>query len=171
MLGANSAGQLGILTTANQASPVEVPGLERVLQLAAGGAHTCALTSTGQVYCWGANHHGQLGVGTLVPTGTPRVIPDRVFTAIYAGGDHTCGVIAGDLWCWGSNNRGEVGDNSLLDLPNPQGTYTDAFTWVSLGVRATCIVAGTVVRCAGQDDWGQLGRGAYPTELTPVRVF
>src|SRR3954469_6926978 len=44
----------------NQPSPVTLP--DRPIQLAAGAAHTCALTESGDAYCWGSNSNGQLGV-------------------------------------------------------------------------------------------------------------
>ncbi|MBM4344775.1 MAG: hypothetical protein FJ100_15520, partial [Deltaproteobacteria bacterium] len=46
---------------------VAVGGLYAVDQVAAGGAHTCALDAAGQVWCWGSNEFGQLGGG---PTGS-----------------------------------------------------------------------------------------------------
>src|SRR5947207_1491396 len=33
--------------------------------VAAGGAHSCALTDTHYVFCWGANDRGQLGTGNF----------------------------------------------------------------------------------------------------------
>ncbi|MEZ5215555.1 MAG: hypothetical protein R2715_02920 [Ilumatobacteraceae bacterium] len=61
--GLNDTGQLssaaGGATSTNV--PVQVPGLTNVVDLALGHNHTCALTETRQVYCWGSNNSGQLG--------------------------------------------------------------------------------------------------------------
>ena len=45
--------------------PTLVGGVSDVVQLAVGDDHTCARTSTGRVYCWGANDFAQLGIGTV----------------------------------------------------------------------------------------------------------
>ncbi|CAM3796106.1 hypothetical protein [Deinococcus frigens] len=41
---------------------------------AAGSSHSCALTSSGQAYCWGYNGFGQLGDNTT----TFRLTPTQV---------------------------------------------------------------------------------------------
>ena len=63
--GDNEFGQLGDGTKIDRTTPVEVVGLSRgVRAIATGEAHTCALTDTGGVKCWGWNWDGQLGDGT-----------------------------------------------------------------------------------------------------------
>jgi alpha-tubulin suppressor-like RCC1 family protein len=59
----NTYGQLGDGTTTDRDVPVRASSLAEVVQVTAGGAHTCALTMDGSIYCWGANYHGQLGIG------------------------------------------------------------------------------------------------------------
>ena len=65
--GLGSDGQIGDGSTGASAikySPTQVQGLESgVVAISAGGSHTCALTSTGRVLCWGSNLFGQVGSG------------------------------------------------------------------------------------------------------------
>jgi len=57
-------------------SPTLVDGLWAlpVVQLAAGDAHSAALTSSGHMFVWGSNHFGQLG---LVRDGDPNSLRSR----------------------------------------------------------------------------------------------
>jgi alpha-tubulin suppressor-like RCC1 family protein len=60
--GRNSQSQLGDGTRKKRHTPVNVAGPTRgVAAVAGGGAHTCALTTSGGVKCWGGNGYGQLG--------------------------------------------------------------------------------------------------------------
>lgn len=65
--GSNNAGQLGL--GFNSSTPVFIPDNTTldsdVVQVGGGTAFTCALTATGDVFCWGANSGGQL-VGELL---------------------------------------------------------------------------------------------------------
>jgi alpha-tubulin suppressor-like RCC1 family protein len=70
--GANEEGELGIGTrTTSELPQPGVKGLTSVRDVCIGSEHACARTETGDVFCWGANHSGQIGDGTrersLVP--------------------------------------------------------------------------------------------------------
>lgn len=63
--GNNRLGQLGDGSTTNRATPVAVPGLADVIDIALGQLTSCALRRSGEVLCWGRNGHGDLGIGTV----------------------------------------------------------------------------------------------------------
>lgn len=119
--GSNLSSQLGVANTADRCygstevcsrRAVLVNTTQRFVAITAGAAHTCALTSSGEAWCWGDNRDGQLGAGTL---STANATPQRVstterFRSISAGGAHTCAVTAsGAAWCWGRNSEGQLG--------------------------------------------------------------
>ncbi|MBU6336175.1 MAG: hypothetical protein KGS47_17430, partial [Chloroflexi bacterium] len=80
--GANDQGQLGNNSTTDRGVSGFVSGLAGdVVQVAAGGKHTCALRAAGQVLCWGWNLYGQLGDGTTTNRLAPVVINGIVPTA------------------------------------------------------------------------------------------
>lgn len=72
--GSNAAGQLGNGTMADSPTLVDVAGLTSTVRaIAAGDRHTCALTSTGGVKCWGEGRAGQLGSSTVTNNATTPV--------------------------------------------------------------------------------------------------
>ncbi|MEW5310744.1 MAG: hypothetical protein WDW38_002511 [Sanguina aurantia] len=62
--GGNSCGQLGLGDTRTRPSPACVTALWAlpVVSLAAGAAHSAAITASGSMFVWGSNSSGQLGI-------------------------------------------------------------------------------------------------------------
>ncbi|MGB7876006.1 MAG: hypothetical protein WBL25_16615, partial [Anaerolineales bacterium] len=98
-------------------TPFVVEGLTgTVVQMAAGGGYTCALTTADGVKCWGDNYFGQLGNGTDLGSWEPVDAigaTDNVLR-IASGSGHVCALmIEGDVHCWGDCSFGQCGDSSL----------------------------------------------------------
>lgn len=132
--GDNTQGQLGNAQQTNSAVPVNVAGLMKgVTKIAAGvgsvrelevfvGAHTCALTVTGGVKCWGDNDDGQLGEGRAVERDTIVDVLGLAsgVKAIAAGAHHSCALTtAGQVKCWGDNSQGQLGNGTSTNSPIP----------------------------------------------------
>jgi len=74
--GDNRYGQIGDGTTESRWTPtaVALPAGVSFARLVAGSFHTCAISTSGTPYCWGANIFGQLGDGTTVDRWTPTAV-------------------------------------------------------------------------------------------------
>lgn len=121
--GSNGNGQLGDGSFASSLVPIDVVGLPAdILAIAAGGSHTCALTTGGAVKCWGNNLSGQLGDGTFTSSRTPVDVVglDSGARAISASRSHTCALLtSGTVKCWGWNGTGQLGDNTTVNRSLP----------------------------------------------------
>ena len=166
--GRNAFGQLGDSTAAPTTVPVAVyqPGLS-FDRITAGGAHSCALTSAGAAYCWGANADGRLGDGTTVLPLMPVAVQGSVsFVQLDAGNGHTCGLDSGGQgYCWGNNTFGQVGDSTINNTRTAPTAVMQlgglTFASISAGTSHTCALDGAgQAYCWGYDGDGALGNGA-----------
>jgi alpha-tubulin suppressor-like RCC1 family protein len=145
-------------------------------QVAAGDFHTCALASTGRVYCWGENADGQLGDNTSTDRDTPtRVATSVPFTQVTTGAHHTCALTAaGQAYCWGYNYGGALGDNTTTsrDTPVPVQQGGTTFARIAAGGLATCAqTSAGQTWCWGFNGFGQIGDGTMAvSRLVPVPV-
>jgi len=183
--GRNDQGQLGRETSsvADQRTPTEltIAGDPTFVAASAGGLHTIALASDGDLWTFGYNGYGQLG---RVTTRATQWIPTRVdvtgdptFTQVSAGWEHTLAVDeSGHLWSFGSNTYqqlGRVTPGSRSPDRNPGRVEIDGdpvFTSVDAGADHSLAVddAGRMWSF-GSNDNGRLGRPAWTIadRLTP----
>ena len=153
----------------------------RVSAVSAGFAHTCALLANGEVKCWGANDHGQLGDGTGADSAVPvDVALPAPATALAAGYVHSCAVAGGAVYCWGDNTTGELGDGTTTSRLTPVeveglagataitgGGGEDAGT-VATFYGHSCALTPLGLACWGSNDSGQLGDGTFIERTSPV---
>jgi len=195
--GSNAYGQLGIGSTTSVGGNdgdlgsnmvlVKLPVGTNVTVIVAGGQHNCALTNFGQIYCWGRNTEGQLGIGTANNVGTS---PSDIITpvklggggvraaAIGAGNLHTCAMTQTDqnIVCWGSNDQSQLGINPSYGTIGTQAGDLDDITYLkiidpetskamnaaalSVGSSHTCaLTMRSSVYCWGSNQYYQLGLG------------
>ena len=120
-------GQLGIDSTEDALTPVEVPMPAGMLPayVYAGHLHSLAIDTQGDAWAWGYNYFGQLGDGSTDDALTPVAVEMSSgvsFTQVDGGFEFSLGLDAvGDAWAWGRNDYGQLGDGSTAesDVPVP----------------------------------------------------
>jgi alpha-tubulin suppressor-like RCC1 family protein len=188
--GANKLGQAGQgAVSAIVRSPTRVASSRRYIAVAAGAMHTCAITTSNTLDCWGFNASGELGrgdwqvdcgIGPCSPEPHP-VASVRRFERVVAGHQHTCAVSGGEAWCWGSNVRGQlgVGDDgdrcqgfACARVPRRVATLSSVVAMTAGGAHTCAAVADGSTWCWGDNRSGQLGIGRPQLERTaaPIRV-
>jgi alpha-tubulin suppressor-like RCC1 family protein len=174
--GANDDGQLGDGSTVARPAPVAVMGGADVVDLAAGGAHTCALHGDGTITCWGRGTEGQLGNSAMLSSATPVPVQNVTNAIDLSAGDrHTCAVLGDEeqtVSCWGEGADGQLGWGSTQPRTIPAKVMGLAgAVEVSAGDNHTCArTSAGLVFCWGANDQGQLGNGTHLATLTPGAV-
>jgi alpha-tubulin suppressor-like RCC1 family protein len=196
--GSNTGGQVNGNPSPPVTSFVRVQPLPatafRVVQ--AGLLHSCALSLSKQIWCWGANGEGQLGTGPSTPVpgsfSVPAFVADE-FDAVTTTGLHTCALTtSGQAECWGLNESGQLGDGTTTTrgVPAPiSGTfifrtepavvpaapdpdfYIPGQSFISAGFAHTCgILTSNAAVCWGENENGQLGNGSTTDAVAPIAV-
>jgi len=173
--GSNSDGQVGDGTwDVSFSTPVDVSGLSSgVSAVTAGVYHTCALTTSGGVKCWGDGTGGsnRLGNGEDLDYNAPDDV-SGLSSGVYsidAGANHTCAVISGAMKCWGHNGSGQLGNGTVVTASIPDDVSDlSGVVAVSAGASHTCAALQTgLVKCWGLNGTGQLGDGTTDDSLVP----
>jgi alpha-tubulin suppressor-like RCC1 family protein len=169
--GSNSFGQLGDTSGDDfSAEPVRVSGDTRFSSIATGSLHTCGLDLDDKAWCWGFNRGGEAGQGhddDQIDRPAP-VVDDHTFTAITAGGFHTCALDEdGRAWCWGSSAMIDSGDEARpAQVPGDH-----VFRAIAAGGSYTCgLDEAGVVWCWGLAEGGGLGDGEGNNSHQPTPV-
>lgn len=168
--GNNDRGQLGITTADGESHiftrvNVDLGVGEKFVSIAAGNGFSMALTNKGNVYAWGDNTHGQLGLGDETEVATPKKLAIANVRQISVGEDHTLFLqMNGTVYATGNYKHNKLGIYNLSgDLRIP--TKVPSF----LGASVVAVSAGTNHSLAlyyttnaasfGDNSYGQLGNG------------
>ncbi len=180
--GNNANGRLGDDSTNERLNPIGVPGMNAgVTQVSAGVHHTCAIRSTGEVFCWGLNDRGQLGDNSTTERRTPVAVVwpglENVpaIADVTTGEKHTCVLlVAGAAYCFGDNGNGRLGDNTTTHRSVPTavvGMDTDVRD-LEIGYRHSCAIkTDDSAWCWGDNNAGRLGDGTTTDRRVPTAVL
>ena len=166
--------------------------LRNIKAISSGGSHTCALTNSNHVKCWGSGRSGQLGdkrkgrhISTTpvdVHTSSENASPLDNIKAISSGGHHTCALTNNNhVKCWGSSQSGQRGDkkHGRHISATPVDVHTSSANSSPLGnIKAissggghTCaLTLSGHVKCWGNGKYGQLGNSTFSSDPIPTIV-
>jgi cysteine-rich repeat protein len=178
--GANGAGECGVGNATNPLSlalSTDVDLGAPVAQVCAGASHSCALTTLGDVYCWGQDQFRVMGTGRAghigdnesvasvgpVPVVNPRERAEQLRVQVLAcGGASTCVIMNnGAMRCFGENDEGELGYGSQTWMGDDESVSSLGF--VNVGAKVVQAALGDHVTCALLETgsakcWGWTGR-------------
>jgi alpha-tubulin suppressor-like RCC1 family protein len=175
--GIGTSGQLGNCLTANQSSPVQtVSGGTSWRSVSAGGGHTAAIKTDGELWTWGSGALGRLGNNAITNQSSPvqTVSGGTNWRSVSAGSSHTAAIKTnGELWTWGSATSGQLGNNSVINSSSPVQTVSGGTNWrtVSAGDFHTgAIKTNGELWLWGTGICGILGTNSVTNQSSPVQT-
>ncbi|KFO20813.1 Putative E3 ubiquitin-protein ligase HERC6, partial [Fukomys damarensis] len=152
---------------------------KNVIHVACGDYHSLALSKGGELFAWGQNLRGQLGVGRKFPsTPTPQAVQSLTgvpLVQISAGGAHSVALsMSGNAYSWGENDCGQLGlghtkntdSPSLVEVPDHQKVEFLACG----GAHTALVTQDGLMFTFGAGKYGQLGHNSTENELRPRLV-
>ncbi len=182
--GQNSNGQLGagITATTPVPHPVYVKDEEGnditgIKQISAGATHILALTEDGEIWSWGQNNYGQLGINNTSPSKKVSAIKvqklnddgtlsNQTGVKQVSAGDNFSVILteAGEAYAWGYNNYGQLGIGEVTAPKIPTRVdITDVKKVSAGGTFAVALKTDGTVWTWGYNGYGQLSIGTLST--------
>ncbi len=183
--GDNGAGQLGDGGMSNRSRvPIKVDGLSDIIAISAGERYSLALNSSGEIYAWGENQNGRLGIGSQTDQDTPVKLDDiSNVKAISAGAGHVLALLSdGDVYAWGDNSYGQLGIGDVVREKHSPQQITDLSDIVEISAGydfSLALDSDGQVHAWGNNEESQLGDGYqndkeyYPieTDISDVKTI
>lgn len=186
--GFNGSGQLGIGNTTNQSTPqlLSKSDWSQIYAMGASGGFSAGIDTSGDLYMWGYNGRGQLGIGSTTNQSTPQLVNafggvtvskfsgahgwNTILTAEY--GSSMCLLSTGAVYTWGHNAEGQLGTGNTTQYNTPQhisGLGTDnqdiLMAHSAYGVSYVIKDNQSIV-ASGYNGYGQLGDGTTTNRST-----
>ncbi|OQR94090.1 RCC1 and BTB domain-containing protein [Thraustotheca clavata] len=179
--GYNARGQLGQGNTTPLSVPTLVEGLacKAVVKVSCSYFHTVAVTEENEVYAFGRNDFGQLGIPDALDKHVPHPIPffsGKKVLSVACGQYHTVVSLAsGGVYAFGKNDYGQLG----IDAPGVKSVPvlisapldTEVVVHLACGYyHTTALTQSGKVYTFGRNDFGQLGLGHKYNVYKPTLV-
>jgi alpha-tubulin suppressor-like RCC1 family protein len=144
---------------------VTLTGEGAIHQIAAGGAHSCAIVGMGELYCWGKASSLGLPSNAMIPE---KLVTPQPATRVATGDEHTCIVDAlKEVRCWGKGADGRLGYGNEVDATLADVSVVDVggpVLDITAGARHSCaLLESDEVVCWGFGGDGRLGYGNTDT--------
>ncbi|XP_077527019.1 RCC1 and BTB domain-containing protein 1-like isoform X1 [Haemaphysalis longicornis] len=170
--GQNNCGQVGSGSTTNQPTPRKVSsgiGGRRCIGVACGRTSSMAVLENGEVFGWGYNGNGQLGLGNNVNQTSPRRVTNLqgvVIQKVVCGYAHTMALSdKGVLYTWGANSYGQLGTGNKANQVSPFRMPTDIGRIVEIAASHYNHISALMTQTSRVYMWGQC-RGQSVTTPT-----
>tara|TARA_R110002124_G_scaffold253119_1_gene418549 strand:- start:60 stop:836 length:777 start_codon:yes stop_codon:yes gene_type:complete len=173
--GDNGNGRLGDGTASKRSSPVQIGALTNWAKLPKNlEKQSFAITTDGNLYAWGWNYYGQLGLGDTTNRSSPVQVGSGYWQSVSGSDQSSTGVTTGGkLYTWGNNNFGQLGQGNTTSYSSPVqvGALT---TWsvsaTGEGESMSAIKTDGTLWGWGNNGTGQLGDGSTTGRSSPVQI-
>ncbi len=150
-------------------APVQTELADPARALFVGPSGTCAVTTTGELWCWGHLF------GEETETVAPRQVdvPAEVASVVLGSGHGCILTTTGQAYCLGFNDVGQLGSGTTGSSQNVPVAVAGnlSFTALSASSYTTCgLTAEGALYCWGGNELGQLGTGDRDPRAAPVQV-
>jgi alpha-tubulin suppressor-like RCC1 family protein len=165
--GSGGSGQLGHGDGMSKALPTRIEGLDNVKSIAAGHDFTLVLLNSGEVYSFGRNVHGQLGLGHPESVGYTILSPTKIpgigrARSIGAGRYHSFIILEnGELYAFGLNDVWQLGlgDQKTRYVPTRVQGVSNVLTVTGAYHHSLVLLENGDVYGFGSHSSGTLGMG------------
>ncbi|XP_059161859.1 RCC1 and BTB domain-containing protein 1-like [Physella acuta] len=160
--GQNNCGQVGTGSTANQPAPRKITaviGSRLAVAIACGQTSSVALLDNGEVYGWGYNGNGQLGIGNNVNQPNPcrvHALQSIIVNQIVCGYAHTLALTdEGIIYSWGANSYGQLGTGNKANMVAPAKVMSQGEMFVEIAASHYSHISAAMSQTGKVCMWGQ----------------